>query len=118
MTEEQFKAVLESVMPGKVFTPIAPAKTPEPYLIYQDVTSLPQNTMCGYANLDHTTYQVDSYAVTRREAKANMAAVLAALRAYDPQPTVENQQSLYEAETRLNRRMVQVNLWESTGETA
>ena len=118
MTEEQFKAVLESVMPGKVFTPIAPAKTPEPYLIYQDVTSLPQNSMCGYAYLDHTIWQVDSYAITRKEAKANMAAVLRALRGVDPQPTVENQQSLYEAETRLNRRMVQVNTWESTGEVA
>lgn len=118
MTEDEFKAVLESAMPGRVFTPIAPAGTPEPYLIYQDITSLPQNTLCGYADLDHVSWQVDSYARTRRDAKANMAAVLRALRAYDPQPTVENQQSIYEVETRLNRRMVQVNTWELTGETA
>ncbi|MBC8638269.1 DUF3168 domain-containing protein [Caballeronia sp. EK] len=118
MTEEQLFDLLDSVMPGKVFTPIAKTGTPEPYLIYQDITSLPQNSMCGYANLDHVIWQVDSYASTRKEAKANMAAVLRALRAYDPQPTIENMQSLYEVETRLNRRMVQVNTWESTGETA
>jgi hypothetical protein len=118
MTEEQFMAVLESAMPGKVFTPIAPSGTAEPYLIYQDITSQPQNSMCGYAYLDHVFWQVDSYARTRREAIANMDAVLSALRACDPQPTVENEQSMYEAETRLNRRMVQVNVWESTGETA
>ena len=111
MTEEDLYAVLEAAMPGKVFTPIAPAGTAEPYLIYQDVTQLPQNSMCGYAELDECFWQLDSYARTRREAKANMQRVKDALRAMDPQPTIENEQSMYEQETRLNRRMVQVITW-------
>lgn len=118
MTEEDLYAVLDSVMPGKVFTPIAPAGTREPYLIYQDFTQLPQNSMCGYAELDEIHWQLDSYALTRREAKANMQRVKNALRALDPQPTFQNEQSLYEVDTRLNRRMVQLITWQSTGETA
>ncbi|SAL03089.1 hypothetical protein AWB78_06504 [Caballeronia calidae] len=119
MTEEEFFAVLYSAMPGRVFTPIAPAGAVEPYLIYQDITSMPQNSMCGYAGLDEVHWQVDSYARTRREAKANMQSVKRALRSIDPQPTIENEQSLYETETRLNRRMAQVITWDdSTGETA
>jgi hypothetical protein len=118
MTEEEFFTVLDSVMPGKVFTPVAKTGTPEPYLIYQDITTAPQNSLCGYAELDQVMWQIDSYARTRSEAKANMSAVKRALRALDPQPTVENEQTMYESDTRLSRRMVQVITWDSTGETA
>ncbi|MDR5790281.1 DUF3168 domain-containing protein [Caballeronia sp. LP003] len=119
MTEDQLFAVLDSAMPGRVFTPIAPANFSEPYIIYQDVTTQSQHTLCGYTGLDQVFWQVDSYARTRREAKSNMQRVIDALCAVDPQPTFDNAQSLYEIETRLNRRMVQVITWDdSTGETA
>jgi hypothetical protein len=113
MTEEELYRVLDSAIPGKVFTPIAPASALEPYLIYQDITSMPENTMCGYACLDQVHWQLDSYARTRREAIANMRAVKRALRACEQQPTVGNEQSLYETETRLYRRMIQIITWES-----
>ncbi|SAK63589.1 hypothetical protein AWB80_02886 [Caballeronia pedi] len=115
MTEADLFAILDSAMPGRVFTPIAPKGTVEPYVIYQDVTVLPTNTMCGYAWLDQCHWQIDSYARTKGEARANMELVKQALHAADPQPTVENEQSLYEVETRLCRRMVQVITWDSTG---
>jgi hypothetical protein len=118
MTEEEFYAVLDSAMPGKVFTPIAPAEAKEPYVIYQDITTAPQNDLCGYAGLDQVTWQIDSYARTRKEAKANMRLVKQALRAIEPQATIENEQTMYESDTRLSRRMVQVITWDSTGETA
>lgn len=118
MTEDELFAALDSAMPGRVFTPIAPANSSEPYVIYQDVTAQAQHTLCGYAGLDHVFWQVDSYAKTRREAKSNMQRVIRALLACDPQPLFDTPQSMYEVETRLNRRMLQVTTWDdSTGET-
>jgi Protein of unknown function (DUF3168) len=111
MTEADLFAILDSAMPGRVYTPIAPSGAVEPFLIYQDITVLPENTMCGYAWLDQVHWQIDSYARTRAEARSNMDLVKQALRAADPQPTVQNEQSLYEVETRLNRRMVQIITW-------
>jgi hypothetical protein len=111
MSEAELFAVLNSAMPGRVFTPIAKAGFSEPYLIYQDITQLPENTMSGYASLDAVHWQVDSYARTRREAIANMEGVKRALRALEDQPTLQNEQSMYEQDTRLNRRMVQLITW-------
>ena len=37
MTDEDLFAVLDAVLPGKVFSPIAPAGTAEPYVIFQDL---------------------------------------------------------------------------------
>ncbi|KXU94166.1 hypothetical protein CR51_27215 [Caballeronia megalochromosomata] len=118
MTEDELFVALDSAMPGRVFTPIAPAHAVEPFIIYQDVTAQMQHTLCGFACLAQVFWQVDSYARTRREAKSNIQRVMAALCACDPQPTFDNPQSLYEIETRLNRRMVQVITWDdSFGET-
>ncbi|AUT62884.1 DUF3168 domain-containing protein [Paraburkholderia terrae] len=111
MTESELFSILDSAMPGRVFTPIAPSGAIEPYLIYQDITTIPQNSMCGYALLDSVQWQLDSYARTRAEARRNMERVKLALRASDHEPTVQNEQSLYEVETRLNRRMVQITTW-------
>jgi hypothetical protein len=111
MTDQDIFAALNAVLPGKVFTPIAPADTPEPFLIYQDTYTAPSNSMCGYAQLDEVHYQIDSYARTRREAKALMDAVKAALRATPLPPNVESEQPLYEQDTRLNRRMIVIITW-------
>jgi hypothetical protein len=111
MTDLELFAALDAVLPGKVFTPIAPAGTKEPFLIYQDTYCAPANSMCGYQNLDEIHYQIDSYATSRREAKTIMSAAKAALRATPFPPNVESEQSLYEADTRLNRQMIVIITW-------
>ena len=111
MTDQELYAVLNAVIPGKVFTPIAPAGTAEPYVIYQDTYTAPSNSMCGYESLDEVHWQIDSYARTRREAKTLMDAVKAALRAIPLPPNVESEQTLFEQDTRLNRRMIVIITW-------
>jgi len=111
MTDLELFAVLDAVLPGKVFTPIAPAGTAEPFAIYQDVYTAPTNSMCGYESLDEVHWQIDTYARTRREARTLMDAMKAALRATPFPPNVESEQTLYESDTRLNRRMITIITW-------
>ena len=109
--DETLRAVLDPVLPGKVFSPIAPAGTAEPYVIFQDLFAQPENSMCGFASLDQVHYQIDTYAITKREAKALMSAVKAALRLTTFPPNVENEQGFYEPDSRLSRRMIQIIVW-------
>lgn len=111
MTDEDLFAVLDAVLPGKVFSPIAPAGTAEPYVIFQDLFTQPENSMCGFESLDQVHYQIDTYAITKREAKALMSAVKAALRSTTFPPNVENEQGFYEPDSRLSRRMIQIIVW-------
>jgi hypothetical protein len=111
MNDQEIFDVLSTVLPGKVFTPVAKTGEEEPYVIYQDTYSAPSNSMCGYQNLDEVHYQIDTYARTRREAKTLMSAVKAALRSSPLPPNVESEQSLYEADTRLNRQMIVIITW-------
>ena len=111
MTEQQLFSVLDSVLPGKVFTPIAPMNTADPYIIYQDTYTAPVNSMCGFQELDETHWQIDVYATRRAIAKAYMSKVKAALRSSPLPPNVESEQNLYEQDTRLNRRMIVIITW-------
>lgn len=111
MSDEELFALLDAVLPGKAFTPLAPAGTLEPYVIYQDLFTHPANSLCGYEELDEVHWQIDIYALTRREAKTIANAVKAALRALPLPPNVDTEQGFYEPETRLYRRMVNIITW-------
>lgn len=108
MNFEQLFAVLDAVMPGKAFKTLAPAGTPEPYVIFSRPWEQPDNTLCGYASREEVHYQIDSYAKTSTEALANLKAVKAALRASPDPPNVENEQDMFETDTRLHRSMMTI----------
>ncbi|TCK37975.1 uncharacterized protein DUF3168 [Paraburkholderia sp. BL8N3] len=108
MTVAELFALLDAVMPGKAFKGLAPAGTPEPYVVYSRPWEQPDNTLCGYAYREEVHYQIDSYAKTSAEAVANLKAVKAALRASPDPPNVENEQDLYETDTRLHRSMMTI----------
>lgn len=111
MTDSELESALLKALPGRAFLLLAPQGLAEPYLIFQRIWWGPENSLCGYMEGDHVRYQIDSYARTHREAKANMDAALAALRASADPPNVENGGDLYEQDTKLHRTTVNVITW-------
>ncbi|MGF6958002.1 tail completion protein gp17 [Paraburkholderia youngii] len=111
MTESEIFAVIETALPGRAFFMLAPMDVREPYLIFSRISQLPQNTLDGYAQTDLVHYQIDSYARTHRDALANMEAVIAALRACPDPPIVNNEQDLYEQDTRIHRTTIDISTW-------
>jgi Protein of unknown function (DUF3168) len=111
MNESQIFALLEKALPRRAFFFLAPMGTKEPFLIFQRVTQLPQNTMCGYAQADQVHYRIDSYARTHAEALSNMERVLKILRASPDPPIVNNEQDLYEQDTRIHRTSIDISTW-------
>jgi hypothetical protein len=111
MTESDISAILDAVLPGRAFLLLVPQGTPEPYLVLQRIWQGPVNSLCGYMNTDQVRYQIDSYGKTHKQALSNMEAALAALRACADPPNVENEQDLYEQDTRLNRTTIEIMTW-------
>ncbi|MGF6877367.1 tail completion protein gp17 [Paraburkholderia sp. MM5477-R1] len=111
MTESEIYAVLDEALPGRAFLMVVPMDVREPYVVFQRISQTPQNTMDGYAQTDLVRYQIDSYARTHRDALMNMEAVLAALRACPDPPNVENEQDLYEQDTRIHRTTIDISTW-------
>ncbi|MFL9933614.1 DUF3168 domain-containing protein [Paraburkholderia sp. RL18-103-BIB-C] len=111
MTESEIIAALDTVLPGKAYLILVPQDTPEPYFVLQRIWQGPVNTMGGYESADQVRYQIDSYGKTHKQALANMEAAIASLRACPDPPLVENEQDLYEQDTRLHRTMVDISTW-------
>jgi len=111
MTETEIFNVIKKALPDRVFFMRAPMGTREPYLIFQRISQIPQNDLRGYANADLVRYQVDSYAVTHQDAAANMAIVVALLRALPDAPLVQNGQDMEEGDTRIHRTMIEITTW-------
>jgi hypothetical protein len=111
MNEADLFRVIEKALPGRAFLMLAPQGTREPYLVYQRVTQLPQNTLCGYARADQVHYRIDSYARTHADALANMKRVKRNLRACSDPPLVNNEQDLYEQDTRIHRTTIDISTW-------
>ncbi|MFM0224167.1 DUF3168 domain-containing protein [Paraburkholderia dipogonis] len=111
MTESGIVAVLETVLPARAFLLLVPQGTPEPYLLLQRIWQGPVNSMCGYMQSDQVRYQIDSYAKTHRQALANIEAAVAALRARPDPPTIDNEQDLYEQDTKLHRSTLELTTW-------
>jgi hypothetical protein len=111
MTESEIFAVLEQALPARAFLMLAPMEAREPYLIFTRISQLPANTMCGYAQTDLVHYQIDSYAKTHAQALANMETVVRLLRACPDPPLVNNEQDMYEQDTRIHRTTIDISTW-------
>lgn len=65
-----------------IFPVVAPQNSVFPYVIYQDVTTLPNDIKDGPSPLDQVRIQIDSYAKSKAEADTIAAAVRTALDRY------------------------------------
>jgi hypothetical protein len=111
MTETEIAAALDLALPGKAFLKLAPQGTPDPFLVFTCIWYGPLNDICGYANADQLRYQVDSYARSHKQAKANMDAAINSLRACPDPPLVEMGAHLYEQDTKLHRATINITTW-------
>ena len=111
MTETELFALLDQALPGRVFEALAPQGTPEPYVIYALIDGTENNVMTGSVDLSHMNYRIDSYARSRRDARAIMRSVRALVKACDGDPLLESRQDLYEQDTRIHRVSVVLSTW-------
>jgi hypothetical protein len=111
MTEAEIFAVLEQAFPQRAFLMLAPATAHEPYLIFTRISQIPANDLCGYAQTDLVHYQIDSYARTHAQALANMENAIRLLRASPDPPLVNNEQDMYEQDTRIHRITIDISTW-------
>jgi hypothetical protein len=111
MNDAELFSLLAPALPNKVFKALAPMGTHEPYVIYAMVTAVAQNTLCGYMQADDVHYRIDSYALTNAEAVAIMERIKRYLRAAADPPLVWSEQELYEQDTRIHRRSIDISTW-------
>jgi Protein of unknown function (DUF3168) len=111
MNDTALYGLLSAALPHKVFKALAPMQTREPYVIYAMVTAVPQNTLCGYMRADEVHYRIDSYAGTDAEASQIMERIKRYLRAAADPPLVWSEQELYEQDTRIHRRSIDISTW-------
>ena len=111
MTEQQLFALLDQALPGRVFEALAPQGTPEPYVIYALIDGTPENVMLGSVHASRMNYRIDSYARSRRDARATMQCVSALVDACEGDPIIESRQDMYEQDTRIHRVSVVLSTW-------
>jgi hypothetical protein len=103
MTEPELFALLEEALPGRVFAGLAKMGTPEAYISYSLVTGVVRNTLCGSAHCTLVMYRIDSYAITRAEAKKIMDRIFDLVDGCAGDPLLDERQDIYEQDTRIYR---------------
>ncbi|SPA17255.1 DUF3168 domain-containing protein [Cupriavidus taiwanensis] len=112
MTKTDLFSLIDAALPGRVFYMLAQQQMETPYIVFGRSGAESQNTLCGYAGLSRVRYLIDSYATVQADAVANLDAVKANLRAAEPEALIENEQDLFEPETRTYRCLIEVTTWD------
>lgn len=107
MIETQLNELLHPLVDGRVYPTVAPQGTSPPYLVYTVVSERDADVWCGQAE---TTYavQIDSYAVTIKEAKQNLLAAQEQLSPLYPGELFRT--GGHEPDTNLFRRTLELNI--------
>lgn len=103
MNDVDLQRLLDRAMPDRVYSGIAPMGTPEPYVAWSLVTGNVRNTLVGDAHCTLMLYRIDSYALTRAEARRIMDHIFALVDECGGDPTLDERQDFYEQETRIYR---------------
>lgn len=112
-TIEMFKilqsdAQVETLLADRIYEDLAPEKTPTPYLVWTEVSGVPENYLDGGANVDHLDIQVfiyDPFQVTASNIRTQVCRVL------EKHGYVNDRLGQFEAATKLFARGFTVSLW-------
>lgn len=111
MTPDDIFNALKGLVQNRVHPLVAPDKPATPYIVYQRIASVPENTLSDGVPIDQTRLQVDSYADDYLSVQNLATSVKAAMAAAFPQSTLQLEQDLYEQDTKLFRVMHDYSIW-------
>ncbi len=109
-------ATVTALLAGRMFPAVAPQGTITPFLVYQVISDVPENTFMGDSSnrLSNFRVQIDCYSKSYLEAHAAAAAVDAVLSAIDSPDLScwrESSRDLYDDEAQLHRVSSDFSVW-------
>ena len=96
---------------GRVYPSIAPTLPTSPFIVYDRVSAVPQNSMSETASLINSRVQIDVYAQTYSEAQTVAASVVTAMNGWSYQNIRLMSRDLFEFEARLHGVSIDFSIW-------
>ena len=113
MIEVRIYNMLASLVSNKVFPNLATQGTAAPYIVYTNVSSLPDTAICGTTRDAESLFQVDVYHNNHSDLCALRELTFAALVASPYVEAIESFSTDPEPDTGLYRALFSVRLWEN-----
>ena len=96
---------------GRVYPSIAPSLPTSPFIVYDRVSAVPQNSMSETASLINSRIQIDVYGQTYSEAQTVAAAVVTAMNGWSYQNVRLVSRDLFDFESRLHGVSADFSIW-------
>lgn len=97
---------------SRVYPLSAPQGAPLPRITYQRISTAPENTLGGRANLDQVRVQLDCWASTLAGVAALASQARDAMEAQGFKALLQGQFDTYEQDTQVYRRSMDFRCWE------
>jgi hypothetical protein len=110
--EVAIAAALNTLVGSRVYPNIAQQGATTPYIVYTDVSSIPDSSICGTTEDTERLYQIDIYHLNHSDLRALRRQVFAALEAMDQIELIDSWSGEYEPDTRLHRCLMRVRFYE------
>jgi len=110
--ENAIATALNSLVSNRVYPSVAVQNSAKPYIIYTNVSSVTDTTVCGSTEDAERLYQVDIYDLNHSDLRALRRQVFAALKALPQVESIDGWSSDYETDTRLHRCLLTVRCYE------
>lgn len=99
---------IAALLGDKIYEDVAPEKTPTPYLVWSDVSGVPNTSLDNITNEDDVSYQVMIYSPSQKTA-SNIRTVVAEI--LQEHSLIDQRFGNYETDTRLFARGFSGNWW-------
>lgn len=111
MIEEDLFAALSSLANGRVYPMVAPDNVAKPYIVYQNISNMPENTLADGVPINNARMQIDCYDKTYAGVKALAASVSSAMAAASFINLPLMSQDIYESDVKLFRVSMDFSIW-------
>lgn len=112
MVEIRLYDILKSLVSNRVYPNLATQGAARPYIVYSNVSSVPDTSFCGTTRDSERLFQVDVYSDNHSDMCALRESTITALIASPYVEAVEGFNTDYEQDTKLFRALISVRFWE------
>lgn len=109
--EGDIQAVLSALVAGRCYPMTAPDRTERPYIVYQVISNVPENTLDGADGTENRRVQVDVWGKSYGESKTLELLVKSAMEAASFINILMVSRDSFESETQLYRVSIDYSVW-------
>jgi hypothetical protein len=109
--EGDIQTLLAALVSGRCYPLTAPDPVTKPYIIYQAVSEVPQNSLDGATGLNNRRMQVDVYDTSYGATKTLAGSIKTAMAGAPFNNLHLSSQDLYENDTKLYRVTMDFSVW-------